>query len=94
MEGSPQAIALTNLNLSCATIGPCFIEFHPSYSLVNDSIIGAILVTFACENGVYTLQYPLVGSSPKKVCKWNERMLIDGWYKQLSRKIMVYLQKL
>ncbi|GMY30157.1 CCHC-type integrase [Fagus crenata] len=67
-----------------------FIELHPSFFLVKDQIMGAILLKGACENGVYTLSDSLV-SSPKMVANVHERTSLDGWHKRLghpSQKIV------
>lgn len=70
-----------------------FVEFYPSFFLVKDQIMGAVLLKGACENGVYTLPDSLV-SSPKMVANVHERTSLDGWHKRLghpSQKIVQHL---
>ena len=61
-----------------------YLEFHPSYFLVNDRIMGATLLKGACEDGVYPLPETMTMASKPAIAYVHERTTTDGWHKRLG----------
>ena len=56
-----------------------YLEFHPTYFLVKDRIMGAILLKGKCEDGVYPLPEHLPPNS-KNVVAYVHESTPDGWH--------------